>query len=876
VAGARRDRLTRPAAVVLTGIVVLVAAVRLLPLSLRGLDDEADEEMRARVTAAHAGDDAAPEAWIAEHPVPFARKVAATRARLAAQLTYRGEDGREHVYLGDYDSYLWLRRARQYLRSGTTCDAVAGGECLDRHVNAPVGGHMQYAHSIHIAAVAAVHRLATLVHPGWPLPSSSFLVPVIVGGLLAIPAFALGRHLAGDPGGACAAVLVALNVTLLQRSIGSDDDVWHVALPLTMVWAIDAALATRRASACAAWAALAAALGALHAMSWRGWVFTWAVVVGGLGAHVVVCAARGWARRPGAAASVRHAALVLLVFYAVGAGLALSRGAAGTYLRLPMEALAPPAASLPGRWPDVLATVAELSRLGRDDIETAMGGRLYFFVGWLGLLVLALPRGRWQPSHFAVLMGGTLLYRWLLTGPEVSRPVLVAALAVPLAAAVLLSVAEPEERARGGTRLVVMVWYLAALFLARGAARFMLLLVAPFGLAFGVAVGSLVERLRGLVTDAAWRDMAASLAAWAIVVLVLVLPVRRGVATASAYLPRMHDAWWETLTRLRATTPPDAIVDAWWDYGYWVEYVADRGSASDGGSLLTHVPHWLARALLASDEEEAAGLLRMLACGSDAAPQPEGARGAWGKLVSYGIAPDTAHDVVIEIASLDRENARARLLAHGLDDAAAADVLRSTHCTPPETYLVLSSAQSSIWPSVGRYGGTPELPPEAVAPTRRVACRATRGDTRVCATTLAVPEGIVRGFVYAAGEPAAGRLVLAPAHGGAPRRVSPALVLLARNGELHAIEPAGAGTDTLGVLLDVETGRAVFGAPALLRSTFARLMFLDGRYARRFEKADDRTGFRDERVVTWALRWERPGVPVEGQSRRERRASSIS
>jgi hypothetical protein len=37
------------------------------------------------------------------------------------QLRYVGPDGRSYVYLGDADSDLWLRHARNYLRTGTTC-----------------------------------------------------------------------------------------------------------------------------------------------------------------------------------------------------------------------------------------------------------------------------------------------------------------------------------------------------------------------------------------------------------------------------------------------------------------------------------------------------------------------------------------------------------------------------------------------------------------------------------------------------------------------------------------------------------------------------------------------------------------------------------
>lgn len=68
-------------------------------------------------------------------------------------LRYEGPDGRSHVYLGDLDSYLWLRHARNYLRTGTTCDAVVDGECRDTFGSAPVGQPMLYGRSPSAASI---------------------------------------------------------------------------------------------------------------------------------------------------------------------------------------------------------------------------------------------------------------------------------------------------------------------------------------------------------------------------------------------------------------------------------------------------------------------------------------------------------------------------------------------------------------------------------------------------------------------------------------------------------------------------------------------------------------------------------------------------
>jgi hypothetical protein len=449
-----------------------------------------------------------------------------------------------------------------------------------------------------------------------------------------------------------------------------------------------------------------------------------------------------------------------------------------------------------------------------------------------------------------VLIAGTLLYRGLLAAPEMSRPVLLGLVALPLVAALVVSIGEDDDEERG-TRLLVAVWFLATFFLAWQWARFAILLVVPFALAFGVALGRLTSWIEQVVT--APSRPAVRLAGWLVVVAVLVTPLRNGLAMADAYLPRMQDAWWDGLTRLRGEAPEDAVVVAWWDYGYFVEYVAERRSVADGSTLLTHAPHWIARALLAQDERESAGLLRMLACGSDATPQPEGARGAWGKLVAHGIDGGTAHDLVIALASLDRAAATERLRATGLDAAAIEDVLASTHCSPPATYVVVSSTQAAAttWTVLGSWSDEPE---SLALSGDATPCRPDGHGNRSCAVRAALADSLIERFVYPEADPAAGRLLVQPLDGSRAREVAPAVVLLAAGGQVRSIEPSTSDRSPMGVLIDVDHARAVVGTPALLRSTFARLMFLGDVAGSLFEKVDERTAA-GERIVTWRVRY---------------------
>ena len=885
----RRGDIASLALLLLAAVIVLW--VRLLPLSLPIVPERATTLVRARIGARLAAErsgassagerQAAVDRWIAAHPDEFARDVAAERTRLTAALQYEDAAGRRRPFLGDYDSYTWLRAARNYLRSGTVCDAVIDGQCRDTFTLAPVGTALRYGRSLHTAAIVAVHRAATWLDPSYPLPASAYLVPVIVGVLGVLPAFAIGRRVAGPVGGFVAAVVSALHPIFLQRSMGGDDDVWNVVLPLYMVWAVIAGVQARRPLAQLACGALGGAVAGLHAATWRGWTFGYAVVLAGLGGAGALQALRWIVRRRSwrvwQAPPLRAIAVVALAYYAATAACTVAAGAEESALRLPLRLAAigvPPApadgASHGGEvsWPSALGLVGELTVPTLGAIAMRSYGYLLFFVGWLGMLLLLLPRHDWDVGHFAVLIGGTLLYRYLLTAAGLGRATLVALLVLPLAAAVLVDVretarADVDDTAAG---MVIAAWLLAALLMSYEAVRYLLLLAAPFGIAMGVAAGRLHLWLdRQALARFGKRSAVPRLLAAAAVLAAAILPIRASYAAAASYLPAIDRAWADTLANVRSTSPPDAIVNTWWDYGYWTKYLAERRVSADGGTLLTHTPHWLARAELAASESEAVGLLRMLNCGSDAPPYPEGAQGAYGKLTRYGLSPLGAYDAVVRLASLDRSAADGYLAGAGLDAAARTDVLTSTHCAPPASYLVLASEQVGFpgWWQIGRWdprrGGVAQcidgrgVGCGGFVTADWVACELVSGGNRRCAVGRPDNRGRqIDAVVYPSTDVHRARLVTTPA-GGAQAEAPPDLLMVV---EENGIETFGALSDSgTAVLVDPERHRALVGAPSALGSLYTRLMFLDGRDTARFRKVDEHTGAWGGRVVTWVVDW---------------------
>lgn len=838
--------------------------------------------------------------WVRLLPLRPDRFAADERDR-AADWTYVAEDGREHVYLGDLDSYLWLRHARTLLRTGDPCDAVVDAACRDQHTGAPLGAVTSYARTLHVAAIAGMHRLLT----AWsgrdaPLSVASSATTLLVALAGVLPAFLLGRRLGGgNVAGVFAVVLAALDVRVLARTLGSDNDVWSVVLPLFVLWLVVAALGARRTAARTGCAVAAGVVVGLHAWAWRGWPLVPVIVSVGLLAVLALEALRaalgGGGHRRGlrAAPAVRRTALVLATFW-LAAAVATSVTPDGGALRIAREAVgslaARPAtvaadgASEPS-WPSALGMVAELAPLDLAAIARQAGGSGVLVAAWLGILLLFLPQGAWRPRHRAVLGAALLAGGWLVLRGIGDGALAVLLLGGPLVAAALAGL-DPDDGGGDGERdddarrdhvaraagVVLVVWFCAAAVAARGGLRMYLFAVPPIAIGCGVLAGRATAAVHAVFADGPrWSRAVATAALALVLVLAFVRVIEPGLALARRYRPLMNDAWWDALTHLRTSSAPDAIVHGWWERGHWVTYVADRRVANDGSSLLTHVPYWTARALLAPDPEESAGILRLLSCGSDALPRPEGEAGAYAILRRAGHDPASAFALVEAIVKRDDAGAAAYLAEQGIAPELRDRVLRASHCAPPEAYLVLSSdlvgKRSALvalasW-APGRASSVDDgavLRDDAaggVPFVRRWSdCAESTPGQLVCPIDATIGGRTrVESVAYPADAPARALLTTRPAGGGPAVTGSPALLVVDDAARTERVAPDAPAHPDLGVLIDVPGRRVLVGAPALVGSTLMRLLYLDGRHATGFAKVDERVAG-GERITTWKLRFD--------------------
>ncbi len=710
--------------------------------------------------------------------------------------------GRERVLLGDYDSYDWLRIARNLLRTGSPCDSIVAGECRDQHTLAPVGTHDRYAESLHPRAIAVLHRVLSFFDTQRPLDSSAFLLPVLIGALAVPPAFGIGSMLGGVASGVVASIVIALHPMVLERTIGGDNDVWNLTLPLWIVFAAARALDAERRKSQVLWAIAASTLTALQAWAWSGWVFAYSIVFFSVVANLVLAVGGRLAGR--SSWGIARPAVVLFAFWLSSGVLTRFVATDEPYLEIPVAALSalrpssPSVPSVDAAWPDALANVGELVRPDLTLLVDWTGGRPLVLAGCFGILLVLFDPAR-------------------------------------------------------GASVLTVVWFLAAAHLSFGGRRFVLLLVPPLGLGVGALAGRTVhwieERVRMLRVPA--RAIARSIVGGAVAALVVIL-LQRGWSFASGFRPTVDRSWVEALERLRAETPANAIVFSWWDYGHWIKYFAERRVEIDGATLGTHAPAWFARALAASDERRTVGLLRMLACGSDATPHPEEVLGAYGKLRAAGQSDRDARSAVERLASLDRGEAEAWLRSSGLDAPSTSSILASTHCAAPPSYVVLDARMSGMqaWRGLARWRDEPEL--DGYLAGGPVDCHAAGGsDVLTCPIGARyAANAIVESLTYRTSEPASARLIVI-LDGRRRSTFAPAEVLVAGRDGIEGTSPAASNLP-ISALIDPERHRVIVGPGDLLHSTFTGLVLLGGRGSRYFERFDER---RAGRLVTWTVRW---------------------
>ena len=132
--------------------------------------------------------------------------------------------------------------------------------------------------------------------------------------------------------------------------------------------------------------------------------------------------------------------------------------------------------------------------------------------------------------------------------------------------------------------LVIFSWAIFMLIAARGAIR-TFFLITPFAcFSFGFLISNLSVYLKKS-RDEFLKMLLAVILIIAIIVSIFSLNGMISITSSQAKNtgPSANIQWQKAMLWVRDSTPQDSIFVHWWDYGYWVQYLGERPTLSDGG-----------------------------------------------------------------------------------------------------------------------------------------------------------------------------------------------------------------------------------------------------------------------------------------------------
>ena len=165
-------------------------------------------------------------------------------------------------------------------------------------------------------------------------------------------------------------------------------------------------------------------------------------------------------------------------------------------------------------------------------------------------------------------------------------------------------------RRRGDMDLMIALLILMGIYAQASMVRLDQLLAIPA--AIGVAY-ALERLLAGLMRSVAVHNR--GLGATVVLGVVLIGAAFYSVSPAynDASMPPMIDtglgtsaldtSWLQALEWVKTNTPKNAVVASWWDYGYWINTVADRAELNDGATISTARIRQVADAFLGNQTE---------------------------------------------------------------------------------------------------------------------------------------------------------------------------------------------------------------------------------------------------------------------------------
>ncbi len=241
--------------------------------------------------------------------------------------------------------------------------------------------------------------------------------------------------------------------------------------------------------------------------------------------------------------------------------------------------------------------------------------------------------------------------------------------ALILMTAIIMLFIKTARRNSNNLELFLFIWLIILSLPAIRILRFTFLVIPPAT----IIAGWLMEKARNWLAETT-ASLQISSKKFASIALLIILPAIVGatmIDTTNMPLPPMNSAIAETAEWIKQNTGTEAIINTWWDSGYIWQYAARRPTVLDAGPNLA--AHWMAKALMTSNETYARNIFRMMDCSNKKSYSDYRQR--------FGIKSTS---VLEKVLSQTKEEAEQTLSEYN-----STDLINLTHCSPKEAYAIV-------------------------------------------------------------------------------------------------------------------------------------------------------------------------------------------